>query len=358
MDWKRTSLVAAGIALTTVGHYLTPPDLVLWHSIFQRLYYLPIVYAGICFGLRGGLLAAVASGLCYTPFIVAIWGESAYYSLDKYPELILFLLVGTVTGVLSDREKKRENELRDAAEQLAKVNRELQDSFERLRRADRLSAVGQLSAGLAHEIRNPLASIEGAARVLQKGDAAEDLKHEFLGIIQKECRRLNRLLTDLLDFARPRLPERRDVNIAGIIESVINLAGHSAGKNHVTITNCVPQNLHLLRCDPEQISQVLLNLVINGIQSMPDGGEILLSANHRGQNLVIQVRDQGMGVPSENLNQIFDPFYTTKDDGTGLGLSVANQIVAQHGGSISAERNADRGMTFSVVLPLSPKEAP
>ena len=156
MNWWRISMVGVGISVTTSGHYLTPIQFVLWHSIFQRLYYLPIVYAAIYFGWKGGLLAGSVSGMCYVPFIVKTWGTSPDFSLDKYPEVILFLLVGAVTGVLSDREKKRENELRRTAEQLARVNRELQESFEQLRRADRLSAVGQLSAGLAHEIRNPL----------------------------------------------------------------------------------------------------------------------------------------------------------------------------------------------------------
>src|SRR3990172_10900540 len=178
MDRRRIRFIAAAIAVTTSAHYLTPPSLVLWHSIFQRLYYLPIVYAGIFFGRKGGLITAFISGLCYIPHIVITWSGAPYYSLDKYPEIILFLLVGSVTGILSDREKKRERELRHTAEQLARVNRELQDSFEQLRRADRLSAVGQLSAGLAHEIRNPLASIEGAARVLQGDAVSEETRGE------------------------------------------------------------------------------------------------------------------------------------------------------------------------------------
>ena len=189
--------------------------------------------------------------------------------------------------------------------------------------------------------------------MLQNGAVSEEMKNEFLGIIQKECRRLNRLLTDLLDFARPRRPERRDANIGSIVESVINLASHSADKSKVRILSEVPPALPLLRCDPEQITQVLLNLVINAIQSTPNGGAILIAASHQEDKLVIQIKHQGKGVPSEDLNRIFDPFFTTKDDGTGLGLSVAHQIAVQHGGSIRAKGSKDKGMTFSLVLPLS-----
>ena len=142
------------------------------------------------------------------------------------------------------------------------------------------------------------------------------------------------------------------------MELVLNLTGHSASKSNVRLTKNVPPDLPLLTCDPEQITQVLLNLVINGIQSMPDGGEILLAADRRGRNLVIEVKDQGMGIAVEDLDQIFDPFFTTKENGTGLGLSVAHQIVVQHGGTIKARRNPDKGMTFSVVLPLSYQEVP
>jgi len=148
------------------------------------------------------------------------------------------------------------------------------------------------------------------------------------------------------------------VNISSIMDSVISLASHSAGKNNVRLVKNVPSELPTLACDPEQITQVLLNLAINAIQSMPEGGEIALAANRQEQSLVIEVKDEGVGIPSEELDQIFDPFFTTREDGTGLGLSVAHQIVVQHGGTLKARRNPDKGMTFSVVLPRSYQEAP
>ncbi|MGB9604499.1 MAG: DUF4118 domain-containing protein, partial [Bryobacteraceae bacterium] len=154
----KAALVLAGIALTSAGHYLTPPELLLWHNLFQRLYYLPIVYAAITFGTRGGMVAALLSALSYLPHILLTWKSWAEYSANQYAEILLFFLVAGATGVLADRGRRRESELR-------RVYRELESSFEQLRRADRLSAIGQLSAALAHEIRNPLAAIEGAAEI-------------------------------------------------------------------------------------------------------------------------------------------------------------------------------------------------
>jgi signal transduction histidine kinase len=171
-----------------------------------------------------------------------------------------------------------------------------------------------------------------------------------MSIIRKECSRLNRLLTNLLDFARPRRPEWRDVNVTKVLDSVIDLVKHSAGKG-IQFHRRAPDSLPPLRCDEEQIAQVILNLTINAAQAMPAGGDITLSAAKKDHGLMIQVRDQGIGIPQEDLERIFDPFFTTKATGTGLGLPVVHQIVSQLGGSVTVDRNADKGMTFSLFFP-------
>jgi signal transduction histidine kinase len=343
---RPAALVAAGIVLTSAGHYLTPPELALWHNIFQRLYYLPIVYAAISFGFRGGLAGAALSGVC----CLLTWVHGSHDPINQYAEIVVFLLVGAITGVLADRERRRAAELRAAADELGRVNRELQESFEQIKRADRLSAVGQLSAGLAHEIRNPLASIEGAAEIVDERSSAEEIR-EFRGIILKECRRLNRLLTSLLDFARPRTPELREVDVGKVFDSVIELWSATAGKSGVAVRKEIQPGLPRIECDPEQLTQVVLNLVINATQAMPEGGEVVMSARQHDARIRIDVRDQGGGIPEENLERIFNPFFTTKDEGTGLGLSVVHQIVTQHGGRVIVERNQNRGMTFSLEFP-------
>ena len=172
----RILVVAAGIAVATALHYLTSPSLILWHELFQRLYYLPIIYAAIYFGWRGGLVASTFSALCYIPHILHAWHHMPDYAMNQYAEIIVFFLVGTVTGILADQGRKHRMELEAASEKLAKANRDLQDSFEQVKRADRLSAIGQLSASLVHEIRNPLASIDGAANLIESAQTCDEMR--------------------------------------------------------------------------------------------------------------------------------------------------------------------------------------
>jgi len=345
--------VAVSIGVASALHYLTSPSLILWHELFQRLYYLPIIYAAIFFGWRGGLIASGFAALCYIPHILTMWQHHMpEYAMNQYAEIIVFVLVGTVTGILADRRRRQRMELEATSQQLAKVNRDLQDSFEQIRRADRLSAIGQLSASLAHEIRNPLASIDGAANLLESPQTPEETRRGAFAVIHKEIRRLNRLLTNLLDFARPRQPEFQMVDPARLIDSIITLAGHSAEHKGITIRKDVSDSAPPFECDPEQMKQVILNLAINAVQAMASSGEIVVSARPGNASVVIAVRDQGSGIDEENIERIFNPFFTTKDAGTGLGLSVVHQIVTQHGGTVKVDRNSDRGMTFSVIVPL------
>jgi two-component system, NtrC family, sensor histidine kinase HydH len=347
---RAIALVLSGIAVTSAGHYLTPPDLLLWHGIFQRLYYLPVVYAAIAFGWVGGLGAALLAGALYIPHILTTWRHEHHYALEQYAEIFMFLAVGLVTGILSDRERKHRAELQVSAQELSRLNRELQDTFEQVKRADRLAAIGQLAAGLAHEIRNPLSSIDGAAEVLDVAGDRPELRKETVAIIRKECSRLNRLLTGLLDFARPRIQEWRPVDLARVLDSVIDLVAHSAGKGINFHQNSAP-GLPQLLGDEEQLSQVILNLTLNAAQAMPDGGDVWLSAIQEDGGIAIRIRDQGAGIPQENMDKIFDPFFTTKDAGTGLGLSVVHQIVTRHGGSVTVSCNPEKGMTFRLFFP-------
>ncbi len=348
----RAGVTATGIAIAALLHYVTAPSQLFWHNVFQRLYYLPIVYAALYFGWRGGLAAAALSAVSYIPHIFTAWHHMPDYEMNQYAELIVFFLVGSVTGVLADVGRRQRRELEGATAQLRKVNRELQESFEQIKRADRLAAIGQLSASLAHEIRNPLASIDGAANLLGEADLPGEIREKSLAVVHKECRRLNRLLTDLLDFARPRRPEFRAVDLATVVDSVISLVAHTAAQGRVQVRRNLPAELPPVECDAEQIKQVLLNLTINAVQATAEPGEIEISAAPVAGGVSIVVRDQGRGVDRADLDRIFDPFFTTKANGTGLGLSVAQQIVTQHGGVLAAELNKPRGMAFTVTLPL------
>jgi signal transduction histidine kinase len=302
-------------------------------------------------GLRGGLSVAFLSGIAFMMGTPSIWTVSKVDVLDQCLEACVFCLVGGVAGVLTDRRRKQDQALRKTTQELRRAHRELQENIEGMKRAERLYALGQLSAGLAHEIRNPLASIEGAAAVVQRERESEERRREFLDIIQKECRRLNQLLTSFLDFAKPTPPNLRSVDIDGLLDSVIILAQHAGETHRRDLKKDIQPGLSELECDPEQMKQVLLNLVMNAIQATPLGGTVMLAARENGNKVTIDVHDQGCGISVDYLDRIFDPFFTTKEMGTGLGLSVAHQIVSQHGGTLIVARNSPDGVTMRVSLP-------
>lgn len=349
--WPWQALILGAVGLTGLLQFFTPITATHWIYTLQRLYYIPITLAGLSAGLRGGLAVALLSGIAFMVGTPSIWTVSRVNVLDQCLEVCVFCLVGGVAGVLTDRRKKQDLALRRATQQLRSAHEELQNNFERMKRAERFSALGQLSAGLAHEIRNPLASIEGAAAVVKRERQSEERRQEFLDIIQKESRRLNQLLTTFLTFARPNTPNLMVVDIEDLLDSVIVLAQHVGESARRDLKKDVQPGLSCLECDPEQVKQVLFNLVMNAMQATPPGGTVMLSAREDEKEVTIDVQDQGCGISKDSLERIFDPFFTTKQAGTGLGLSTAHQIVSQHGGTLTVARNSPDGVTMRVSLP-------
>lgn len=337
-------------------HYQTSTSYLWLHQLFQRGYYVPVLLAALWFGVRGGLVTAALAGFLYAPHILLAWGSRPEYSATQYIEIGMFFVVGALTGVLADQEKGQRAKAQETLQKLSEVYQQLQNSFEQLRRADRLSALGELSAGLAHEIRNPLGSIEGALQILQRPELTEATRQEFGDVAQKEVNRLKDLVSNFLDFARPKAPSRKPTELAVLLDSVALLAAETAKMASIRIRIEPCKHLPAVSVDAEQMKQVLLNLVINAIQATPGGGEVVLKADRQTDSVSVWVQDEGVGIESENLERIFDPFFTTRAGGTGLGLSIAYQIVSQHGGHIAAQRNSDRGMTFTVTLPVMESE--
>lgn len=352
LNWLGMAGVVSSTLLISLLHHVTPSEHQHWRNVFQHLYYAPTVVAALLFGWRGGLAAGLLAGISHLPDILQTLQESPDYAIEQMVEIPVLCCVGVLTGVFSDRDRRHRKELEKTTSRLTEVYRELQQNFEQMKRAERLFAVGQMAAGLAHELRNPLASVAGAAGILLRNARLEPKHQECLEIINKESHRLNRLLTEFLDFARPRAPKYQMVEVDSLINSVIQLATHGVGRDIITLRTAVDQDLPPVEGDPELLKQMLLNLIINAIQAMPDGGEVLVSASLQDAKLLIQVQDQGCGISPESRDKIFDPFFTTKDGGTGLGLPVTHQIVQQHGGILTAKANADSGMTFSALIPL------
>lgn len=342
----------AAIVAIAVMEVATARDHPELHLILNRLIAVPIAWAAITAGRRGGVLAA---GTATLALAVQYRWLSTVMPLSIAAEItdaLSFWFVGVIAGILSDRERSCATRYRKIEAELSGVSARLHHDTEAMKRAERLSAIGQLSAGLAHEIRNPLASIAGAAAILERSPATDDKHRRCVEIIAKESRRLNGLLSTFLNFARPRPPHLKQVDLPRVLEGVVDLAAHGSVQQAITIRTEIDSALPLVECDPEQLEQVLLNLLMNAMEASPNGAEVVMSARTAGANVEIQVVDEGSGVAPEDIDKLFDPFFTTKEHGTGLGLPVAHQIMQQMGGALLAAPNATRGMTFRVLVPL------
>jgi two-component system sensor histidine kinase HydH len=336
--WLRWSISVSSFLAAGLIDWLTGGALAV-------LYAIPIFLAAVLDSWRGGLAIAVLSSFG----VFAISPRQAM--MTKALETLVFLLVACLAAVTTGRERRLRLHYQKVAEQLSSVYEKVQANFEGMKRAERLSAIGQLSAGLAHEIRNPLASISGAASILARSLVLDQKNAKCLEIIMSECERLNGLLTNFLNFARPRPPQLQNVQLEPVLEHVLGLASHGVRGKLIRFEKNFEAGLRRVECDPEQLEQVLLNLMINAIEASPEGGTVTLSAATEENKISISVVDHGDGVAPAHIDRLFDPFFTTKEHGTGLGLPVAHQIVRQMGGSLLAHANAGRGMRFSVLLP-------
>lgn len=344
--------LAVGIIVITLLHYNTSTQYLLLHEIYQRLYYIPIVFAAYSYGLRGGLAASVLSALIYIPHVAQHRDHQDVYTINQFAEMILFQVVGTVTGLLAGAERRERQRYEQTAAELRRAYDELRSTVDQLLLADRHSSLGRMSAAIVHEIRNPLGAIRGAAEALESVIPRDHERAEFLTIIEQEVEQLNALVTDFLQFARPRSPELLLTPPREIIESVVKLTGKQAAQSRVQIEVNVADDLPAVMMDGEQMKQVLLNLILNAIDAMPGGGRLLISANRRDEELEIIVQDSGKGLDSTVRDKLFSPFVTTKARGTGLGLAIAHRLVSQHGGRITAHNAAGGGAIFQISLPL------
>lgn len=368
---KRThqvGIVAALAAFATIAHYVTDVHDGTAHDIYQRLYYFPVVLAGLWFGVRGGVTTALLIAIAYFPH--AIHGWHGPYSLSyRVMEIAMYLVVGWLTGWLSDRlraaNEAERRARRDSEAAYANLKTKADELFaleEQVRRADRLAALGQLTAGLAHEIRNPLASIKTSVELL----AAKAHLHErpegepdFAAIILEETSRLDRILTDFLQFARAEQSRPSDepqrANFAEAARRVFDLTEPRRKETGVRASIDAERLNSAVAICPSHLHQVLLNLLLNAIDAMPNGGDFRVAFSESdGERLTVIVEDSGPGIPADLARKIFDPFFSTKDQGTGLGLAIAERILDSHGGSIAlAPSDSGACSRFVLRLPLA-----
>lgn len=243
-------------------------------------------------------------------------------------------------------------EIDTMSQAFGKMVEDLERSKDNLTRAAKLAVVGEMAAAMSHEVRTPLGILRSSAQLLLREPELTEDGREVCGFIVTETERLNKLVSTLIDSARPRAPEFAPVDISELARHTIAMLMTQAQKKNISLT-CEQALAAIASCDSEQITQVLLNLLLNAIQVLPEGGKIVVSVNQSDDFVLLTVADDGPGVPEDQRKQIFDPFFTQRAGGVGLGLAVVRQIVLAHHGEISVHESAMHGAEFRLKLPVS-----
>lgn len=278
------------------------------------------------------------------------------------------LLVARLAGSCRfDAEERAAVQVMASVAELAEANRRLHSQSEALRdrstrleaqvlQSAKLAATGKLAASIAHEINNPLQSVQSCIYLVNNSVATEGHGRQYLDIAREELDRIARIVQRLTDFYRPSQEGPRPTNLNQLIESVLVLMGKRIQHGNVKITKNLAEELPAVQASADQMKQVFVNLILNALEAMPAGGELVLSTavvdQPGGRFVEVALKDSGAGVSPEVLGRIFDPFFTTKSKGTGLGLSISHDIVQRHGGSIRVESRPGEGSVFAVCLPI------
>ncbi len=233
----------------------------------------------------------------------------------------------------------------------------LREMEESVRRSERFAGIGKMAAGIAHEIRNPLASMSGSIQMLSQSGSLDETGHRLMRIVLRETDRLNSLVTEFLQFARPNPPEFESIQLRHVLDEMILVFRYlhfsNTSETHPDLEVRLDMDNEIaMEADPRQLRQVFWNLLNNSVQAMPMGGSIVIAVEKRVREVEVQVIDEGDGIPLERLDRVFDPFYSTKKDGTGLGLALVHRIIEEHEGRIHVVSSPGDGTRFSVILPI------
>lgn len=350
--------------VVTIGflHTFTPFDMLALHEIYRRVSYFPIVVAAILYGIRGGVFFAFCTSIAFIPHLHHFYhmGPSAY--LAELPEIFLYFCAGIVTGAIAGREKRLRIKYQDLSRQLERSYKKLRsqactlvEAEEQLQASQKLSALGQLSASLAHEVKNPLAAIRGAVEILADDFPSDHPKHEFSQILLKETSRLSTTVEEVLRYSKrqqPPLQTPRLEALPQVLQRVrVLLENNFRTKNLTLKINFGPEAATVM-IDGDKMAQVFINLLLNSCESMGRNGTVEVTSVQDETQVEIAIRDDGPGVGEDELKKIFTAFYSTKEEGTGLGLAISSKIVQSYGGTIRVKgRCSGPGACFVVSLP-------
>jgi two-component system sensor histidine kinase HydH len=329
-------------------------------SSFYLILLMPVISGATAFGLTGTAAVSLAACGVYLSFLVFL-SPDQYIEEDQQLELVLraiFLpVVGYLTHELAQANRREAQKAQAVAEELAKANRSLKEAEAQVRRAERIAALGQLTAGLAHELRNPMGTMKTSAELLARNVAAENpVAREMAGYIVEEVDRTNSLITRFLDFARPQHLKMERGDLAAMLDrAIVRFEREQAGAGRAGITVFKNYSLDVppVAFDAELMERVIVNLLTNAAQASPRDSVVTVKTQLTTDGKAeIAIIDRGSGIDPKNLENIFNPFFSTKSDGVGFGLAIVAKIVDEHGGHIDVESTPGEGSVFRVQLPL------
>ncbi|MDQ2900534.1 MAG: ATP-binding protein [Acidobacteriota bacterium] len=331
------------------------------NSEYYLILLLPVVSAATYLGVFGTLLFTVLACGSYLSFILFVDWTKFHIDADQLRVLtlrLIFLAVAAnLVNTLAEALRVQYSKYKSVAGELVEANRNLGEAEAAMRRSERLAALGQLSAGLAHELRNPLGTIRASAEMLTRGVSREnEVAREVAGFISSEVDRTNSLVTRFLDFARPLHLRLAPTDPAQVIDRAVALIDRDPAKYPVTVYRNYSPDLRPFPMDAEFMERVFYNLLLNAVQATEPGGAVTVKTRVVNQTAEIAVIDRGSGIDPAIKETIFNPFVTTKPAGVGLGLAIVSKIVDEHGGNITVESEPGKGSVFRVHLPIPETE--
>jgi two-component system sensor histidine kinase HydH len=369
VEGKRIGLITFFIIVISFLHYFTSIQLPHFHAIYANAYYIPIILAAFWFGLRGGLITSVSISIIYLPHVVFQWG-GGLENLSRFLEIVMFNVVGSLVGLMVQREREQRKKYQQAAQELKQSYQQLEKQTEtllemedQLRTMDRLAVMGELSASLAHEVRNPLGSIRGTVDILRKEFSGGSKQIEFFNILVKEVNRLNQVVENYLGLSKPKRQRMIDRDLMDIVQSVLDLVSVKARKERIDLILVKPSQTITVFTDETLLRQVLLNILLNAMASIEQSGRVVISpslekggsGSETSNQLFARIRisDTGVGIADADVEKVFKPFYSTKSEGTGLGLAIAKRAIQQLSGEINLESKEKVGTTVTILIPCA-----
>ena len=369
-DHKWFLLISFLIIMVAILHYSTPTNLHHLHELYRAFFYIPIILAAFRYHFKGGLSCALVVIVLYLPHVVFQWGGDFLFNFSRFLEMIMYIVVGVVAGYLAERERNERDKYQQAASELEQSYKQLKSQSEKLaemeeqlRASERMSVLGELAASLAHEVRNPLGSIWGVVEILKDECKEQGKDSEFTDILIQEVKRLNQVVENYLNLARQPKLYIKTCNLKEIVGSAIYLLNYKARKQDIQLVMDLPDESIWIKADESQLQQIMINLILNSMAAIIDNGTVIIKAEilsiaeqeaqpGKKQMVRLSVIDTGHGIDPAMKEKIFNPFFTTRERGTGLGLNIVKRIADQNKWQLAVESQPGKGTTMSITFPM------